>query len=201
MGATNNSYYEKKLDNPLFPIIAIDNRFSFPEPKIFYLYEGGCCEDPYIQDNNGITYFKLKQSFYSSLQTIYDTYNKPLFNIDKHYFSFDYKIKYGETDEIIANLDKNKFSNYTKYTCTFKNLATGGLNDFVEIKSVNDDDYFSVYQGEEKKGAPLICKIYRNPNLNCCSSLNFIIENSANIDSSLMIGLAFIFRDIGNINS
>ena len=188
------SLYGKKLNNPLFPIIAIDKRFLFPNPKIFYLQPENCCDDPDIQDNNGISYFKIKRIALSSRKIIYDTYNKPLFNIDSEFFSFCYMLKYGESDQIIANVEKNGFFTYSKFNCTYKNLITG-LNDYIEIKSANYQRFFGVYQGKERNGAPLICKIYENPNSDCCSSPNFIIEIAPNIDASLMIGIALIFRD------
>ena len=188
------SLYGKKLNNPLFPIIAIDKRFLFPNAKIFYLQGGDCCDDPGIQDNNGNSYFKIKGIALSPRKIIYDTYNKPLFNIDKEFFSFSYILKSGESDQVIANVDKNGFFTSSKFNCTFKNLSTG-LNDYIEIKSANFQNFFGVYQGEEKKGAPLICKIYKNPDSDCCSSSNFIIEIAPNIDASLMLGLALIFRD------
>ena len=38
MSAIDYSLYEKKLDDPISPIIAIDNSFLIPELKIFYIY-------------------------------------------------------------------------------------------------------------------------------------------------------------------
>ena len=101
-------------------------------------------------------------------------------------------LKSGESDQIIANVEKNGFFTYSKFNCRFKNLSTGG-NDYIEISSANYQNFFGVYQGEEEKGAPLICKIYKNPNSDCCSPSNFIIEIAQNIDACLMLGLALIF--------
>ena len=158
------------------------------------LQGGDCCDDPFIQDNNGVSYFKINKIGLSSKIIIYDSFNKPLFIIDKEFFSFDYIIKSGESDQIIANVEKNGFFTYSDFNCRFKNCYTGKV-DYLEIISKNFLNFFGVYQGEKEKGAPLICKIYKNPNSDCCSPLNFIIEIAPNIDACLMVGLALIFME------
>ena len=145
------SLYEKKLDNPRFSIIAIDKRFLFPNPKIFNIQAGDCCTDPFIQDNDGTSYFRINTFAFSSRKIIYDTFNKPVFNIDKEFLSFSYMLKSGESDQIIANVEKNGFFTYSKFNCRLKNCLVVEM--IISKLVVQIIKIFSEFIKEKKKKA------------------------------------------------
>ena len=178
-------YTSMPLNSPKYPIVALDNRFVFQEPKTLSFYYKPDREFS-IKDNQGTPYFKCIEIKPKILFDLFDLYGNNLFQL-KHDFSTDnYLIM--KNGNVIISINHVGFVN-AKYVINLFNLQTKQM-DYIEMKhNVSVGECF-VFHGKQKLGGEIICKIKKSLMMK-----SFIIEIAPNVDISLMTALAICFKN------
>ena len=191
---------------PRNPIVATDQRFSFPQPVTLYLQEkinSWSGDDFAITDLNGYPYFRCDGRTFSlrEKKVINDVYGIPIFNIKHVIFSLRgrFKIYHGDgSEKVLASIDPvSTFG--ALHSVTFFNIATG-QNDYLELACDFSGSKCGIFHGNAKLGAPLICRINKQYDAknDYHNKQNYVVEISPGVDAALMIGLGIIFDELRN---
>jgi len=200
------TYTDRPLCHPKNKIVAIEDRFAFPQPVTLVLKEkifSFSGDDFTITDVNGTSYFKCKGKAFSirEKKVLYDLYNKPLLSIKNKLMSLRGKLKIfdGAGEKVLVTVEPQSLFLNKKYLINFTNLATG-KEDYIEMKCDLVGCTAGIFHGKEKEGAPLICKIHKkfDAKLLLTSQENYYIEIAPGVDSSFMMALAICFDEFKN---
>ena len=183
MGAKFNT--SMPINAPKYPIIALDNRFVFQEPKTLSFYYKPDREFD-IKDNQGTTYFKCIEIKPKVIFDLCDLEGNNLFQLKYDSFTDSYLIT--KNGNVMISINHVGFVN-AKHVINLFNLQTKQM-DYIEMKHNVSVGAGFVFHGKQKQGGEIICKIKKSLEMK-----SFIIEIAPNVDISLMAALAICFKN------
>ncbi|KAL6596742.1 hypothetical protein U3516DRAFT_914633 [Neocallimastix sp. 'constans'] len=192
-----NEYYyaihKQKIDKPKNEVSIVESKYNFQTPVCLFVesnlekeYNSG--SDFVVTDENNVTFFEGSMKSSSSKIELFDSEGVRYIALEENTYG-EGKL-FNETGrKVVGTLEHKNSTVADKYNISFHNLAIGRE----EVLSMNCDYCYrccGIFQGREKEGAPMICKIEQIKTEKSSRKLKYKIEISEGIDNLFMIILA-----------
>jgi len=202
-----NKFEDVSLTAPKTPLVVTSERFVNEQPVTLLLKEkirSLSGDDFTIKDLNDVSYFKCKGKTFNfkDKKLVVDLYDTPLFTIkDNKVIALKRKMfvyEGDDTNNVLATVRPQKAFFCRKFTVEFVNKTTG-KEETIVVKSDLPGNSCGVFYGEEKEGAPLLCKIYKKIDAKIfINRQNYFVEIAENVDIAFMIAVAICFDELKN---
>jgi len=199
MGKYSDQLMSKSVISPDKEIVIVDEDYISKEPTtiIFNIKENFSYEFE-ILDSNGKECYRTKAKSLSDTRFVYDLKDKPLVSI-KEGFTTDKIFSEKKTKKEIAKIKPKNSTKAHKYEIEYSNKATR-KDEILNMNCSNSFTAIGIFNGREKEGATMVCRIRRTSEEKFLSSkYQYTMEIAPNVDTLFMITLGiYILRHKSN---
>jgi len=195
-------YSKKEISSPPKTIIGVDQRFIFQEPLTLYIDEKSSLsgDDFIIKDSNDVSYFKCEGKVFSmnDKKVIYDSYDKPVLNIQEDVFiGKGMNIYAGDDSKTkLGKLNKKSMIKNNKYVYTFTNLVDNCTEE-LDMKCDLIGNSCGIFYGKEKEQAPMVCSITKiRQSIFAKRHDHYCIKIAPGVDAALMVALTICYDEL-----
>jgi len=160
MGKYSDQLMSKSVISPDKEIVIVDEDYISKEPTNFVInVKEGFSYDFEILDNNGKECYRTKSKSLSDTRTIYDLKDKPMVSM-KEGFTTDKIFSEKKIKKEIAKIKPKNSTKANKYEIEYLNKASR-KNEILNLNCSSSFTTAGIFNGREKEGATMICRIRR----------------------------------------
>jgi len=195
MGKYNDQLMSNELTPPKNKIVAVSEDYTSMEPTTYTVKYKDNLLSIEVFDSNGKQCFKTKNIVTGI--GIYDMNDEQILKLNENLFPSAKLISKKEDKKEIAKFEtKNTTTTHHKFKVEFSNKA-GEVSEFLNIHCTSSYRGIGVFSGDEKEGAPMICRMINSSkthNTNYYNSYgvytsNYTVEIAPNVDNLFMIAV------------